>query len=88
MTSKPNSVESSDKLDAASAEDGEISPVSNKLASTTPFTSNRSGTVDTAETSEYDSFFGGRDSTQSPLEHEAGRMCAFLLILFIVKKSQ
>ncbi|KAK3728661.1 hypothetical protein RRG08_041846 [Elysia crispata] len=71
MTSKPNSVESSDKLDAALAEDGEISPVSNKLASTTPFTSNRSGTVDTAETSEYDSFFGGRDSTQSPLEHEA-----------------
>ncbi|GFR68898.1 tetratricopeptide repeat protein 16 [Elysia marginata] len=67
MTSKPDSVESSEKLETASAEDGELSPASNKLASTTPFTSNRSGT---AETSEYDSFFGGRDSTQSPIEHE------------------
>ena len=73
MTSKPESVESPDRLDAVSAEDGELSPISNKLASTTPFTSNRSG-VDTAETSEFDSFFGGRDSTQSPIEqHETGR---------------
>lgn len=70
MASKPNSIESSEKLDTASAEDGELSPVSNKLASTTPFTSNRSGTVDTAETSEYESFFGGRDSTQTTLDHD------------------
>ncbi|GFN88430.1 tetratricopeptide repeat protein 16, partial [Plakobranchus ocellatus] len=70
MASKPDSLVSSERLDAASAEDGELSPASNKLASTTPFTSNRSGTVDTAETSEFDSFFGGRDSTQSPLENE------------------